>query len=1080
MSKIFISHSSTNNAQALAIRKWLKASGWDECFLDISVDEGLSAGRWQEALKQAGDRCKVVLCLLSPKWVNSRECLLEYKLGERSGKAIVGIIIESMPVEALPEDFRANWQCFDLVNDVDQKEIVVEDDQGRKTKVGFGVAGLKRLEHGLRNAGLDPGYVLWPPANDPLRAPYPGLRAFEEDDAGVFFGRGRELGLVEKTLVSLRERNEPQMLVIQGASGAGKSSFLSAGLWPRLRRNYDRNFYLLPVIRPQSAAITGPTGGITAFETALREVGKVQTRASIQKSLKKGREGAATLIDQVRHGAHKKLCDPGTPLPTVVFSIDQWEQLYRDSEDTESADFLDLIQQVLQLCGAESSGDQSSLPALMLLAVRSDAHDDLEKDERFLGIRKEWFEMPSLRREDYKAVIEGPAGRSTASGRELTIDPALTDQLLQDVAGTDALPLLAYTLNQLWDQHGKDGNLTSEEYLEWGGFGTSIRAALNRARKDPGSFPAIPFDRGERDILLQDTFIPWFVSIDQETGEVKGRQVKDADLPDSIRPMVERLIQARLLVRGRQFLDEYQKEVVVAKLATDIVIHKWRAPGEWSQTDRDALRITDEVRKAAKGWVAHGREKDWLVHAGSRLHDAQEVRVRPMFGMFLGDLGAEYLNSCAGKVSPAKETQTKGEAQWLKWVVERIAKSFRPVWHMVSAMAGFIFSLRFILWFMFIGGILNAIVGKHEPEPDTPSVVPQVSSRLDDDSVQSGAQGGRAIPEQSQGPTPEPVQSLSASPKSSSESGKEEKGNEMAVKVNGALATITVLNKSCGPIDYYVNGVQKVYALPSGEEKSFQIQPGEFEAKSCGAGIDCSDMVRLTLQPEGLNYLFGSESGCWLPRPLVQGIWMQVQGKERARIEERFKKEAQEKYRALGYGFARLRKLPLSFYRDAELIEAEILTPNRGSAVVAFVVGEKGVTVIGDGDKGLIYSLNDQYSINLSDAGKVGDYVQYYVPSFHKGDMVVQDSKDIPWRPDADAERKGDVGNKLRSIKVKNNRDGTWRVSAIVHSGDALVSVDWLINLKGEVDLVEDSADELIADIPAKKTVYANSLRYEE
>ena len=49
------------------------------------------------------------------------------------------------------------------------------------------------------------------------------------------------------------------MLAILGASGAGKSSFLRAGLLARLKRDTER-FLVLPTVRPGRAALTGPTG----------------------------------------------------------------------------------------------------------------------------------------------------------------------------------------------------------------------------------------------------------------------------------------------------------------------------------------------------------------------------------------------------------------------------------------------------------------------------------------------------------------------------------------------------------------------------------------------------------------------------------------------------------------------------------------------------------------------------------------------------------------------------------------------------------------------------------------------------
>ena len=42
MSKIFISHSSVNNAHALAVTKWLEENGWDDYFLDVEPSRGLA------------------------------------------------------------------------------------------------------------------------------------------------------------------------------------------------------------------------------------------------------------------------------------------------------------------------------------------------------------------------------------------------------------------------------------------------------------------------------------------------------------------------------------------------------------------------------------------------------------------------------------------------------------------------------------------------------------------------------------------------------------------------------------------------------------------------------------------------------------------------------------------------------------------------------------------------------------------------------------------------------------------------------------------------------------------------------
>jgi hypothetical protein len=124
-----------------------------------------------------------------------------------------------------------------------------------------------RLKQRLEDAGLDAKYFEWPPPSDSNRPPYRGLRPFEAENAGIFFGREGPIMEALERLRGMREGSRSRILVILGASGAGKSSFLRAGLLPRLARD-DRNFMQLPIIRPERAAIFGETGLLFALERA--------------------------------------------------------------------------------------------------------------------------------------------------------------------------------------------------------------------------------------------------------------------------------------------------------------------------------------------------------------------------------------------------------------------------------------------------------------------------------------------------------------------------------------------------------------------------------------------------------------------------------------------------------------------------------------------------------------------------------------------------------------------------------------------------------------------------------------------
>ena len=70
MSRVFLSHSSANNVEAVAIRDWLATEGWNEVFLDLDPKRGIAPGeRWERALNEAVSRCEAVLFLVSRNWL---------------------------------------------------------------------------------------------------------------------------------------------------------------------------------------------------------------------------------------------------------------------------------------------------------------------------------------------------------------------------------------------------------------------------------------------------------------------------------------------------------------------------------------------------------------------------------------------------------------------------------------------------------------------------------------------------------------------------------------------------------------------------------------------------------------------------------------------------------------------------------------------------------------------------------------------------------------------------------------------------------------------------------------------------
>src|SRR5215467_5281563 len=127
VSRIFISHSSTDNAPAIALRDWLVGEGWDDLFLDLDPERGIAAGqRWERALNEAARRCEAVLFLISKAGLGSAWCKNELNLARRLNGRLFGILIEEgLAVGDLPADVASKWQVINLAAGSDHKQFPV-------------------------------------------------------------------------------------------------------------------------------------------------------------------------------------------------------------------------------------------------------------------------------------------------------------------------------------------------------------------------------------------------------------------------------------------------------------------------------------------------------------------------------------------------------------------------------------------------------------------------------------------------------------------------------------------------------------------------------------------------------------------------------------------------------------------------------------------------------------------------------------------------------------------------------------------------------------------------------------------
>ncbi|GGP99635.1 WD40 repeat domain-containing protein [Streptomyces roseolilacinus] len=411
------------------------------------------------------------------------------------------------------------------------------------------------------------------------RIPYPGLDSYDEDEAAVYFGREAQAAELTRRLHVAAPRPADRFLLLTGASGSGKSSLVRAGVMPRLHR---RRWTIVPTFSPGA----NPLGSLAASLAAAG--GGRESAAAVLRRLRQGPDGLTAELSRLRGGQFRR----------VLLVIDQFEELITLAGEREQTQFLDALHaclrqepsvRVLATCRVDLLG--------RLLAT---GHAPFLQHPVAIG---------TLSRAQLTQVVERPGALVGIS-----FAPGLVETIVDDTGTDDALPLLAYLLQELYFACGPGGTVTEETYRQLGG----VAGALSRQADNTVAALNAP---GGIEFALR--VLLKFVTLEER--DLARRPVRLSELTDQERYVVDAFIDARLIrsdASGSTVGDAGGHQEAYAEVTHEALFRQWAPLRQEAEARAERLRERAELERWAVDWERSGRSADYLL-TGERLAAAQ-------------------------------------------------------------------------------------------------------------------------------------------------------------------------------------------------------------------------------------------------------------------------------------------------------------------------------------------------------------------------------------------------------------------------------------------------------------------------
>ena len=276
----------------------------------------------------------------------------------------------------------------------------------------------------------------------------------------------------------------------------------------------------------------------------------------------------------------------------------------------------------------------TGLPYVVLITARSDY---LPHFQRAFASQLDDYSLKPMPFERIRDVIEGPA---RVAG--LSVEPALIAAAEHDAPTEDVLPLLAFTLRILYDRFASSGRLTLEAYRALGDATLQLSPLENavRRRADEVLQEARPNHLELQ--ALKDAFVPSMVSIN-DNGEYVGRPARLDGLPASARPLIDCLVEGRLLVISGD------NGAALVEVAHEALLRNWPLLHGWLDEEKEFIigkrRLEDDLAQwsgassndkpaATLAGLKLTKARSWLSTRAHQLSEAERAFIQASIDQF--------------------------------------------------------------------------------------------------------------------------------------------------------------------------------------------------------------------------------------------------------------------------------------------------------------------------------------------------------------------------------------------------------------------------------------------------------------